>query len=85
MDKKYTLEQMLYYLSDGNEDEQEAIKKYCELLYVINHTTFTNSKHSKLLKDLYEEVKEYISEEMKHSKGLSDFFTAFTEIVPEND
>lgn len=80
----YTLNELLYYISDGNEDEQEAIKKYSELLYVLEQTQPNSDRELKIFRELKKEIREYISEEMKHSKGLSEFYSRLSRIVPED-
>lgn len=84
MEEIYSLNELLYYISDGNEDEQEAIKKYSELLHVLEHTIISSQREEKIFAELKKEVREYISEEMKHSKGLSDFYSLLSRIEPED-
>lgn len=80
----YTLNELLYYISDGNEDEQEAIKKYSELLHVLEQTQPNSDRELKIFRELKKEIREYISEEMKHSKGLSEFYSRLSRIIPED-
>lgn len=80
----YSLNELLYYISDGNEDEQEAIKKYSELLHVLERTIISSQREEKIFAELKKEVREYISEEMKHSKGLSEFYSRLSRIEPED-
>jgi uncharacterized protein (UPF0264 family) len=72
--------ELLSTFSKLNEDEQEAIAGYCDALDVIEKYKDNLGKNYNQVVSM---MKDYISEEMKHAKGLSDVFSKISEIVPE--
>lgn len=85
VDKKYNIYELLYAISEANEDEQDALKKYMGLLNILTNTRADTGSQDIFIKDLKNKINEYSSEEMKHSFGLSDAFSKLSGIIAEND
>lgn len=80
MDKNYEL---LQVLETNNADEREAMKGYYYLLDVA----VDELKAGRITEDFFNrlagQVEDYISEEMKHSKGLQELAEELSNLVPE--
>jgi len=69
-----TINDIAAVLAENNKGEQEAIEGYYKLLTLPN-----------LCAELYNDILEIISDEMNHSKKLSNWVTRLTGVEPAKD
>lgn len=75
------MEELLTVFAKANEDEQSAIGKYSHLLGVVaaNRHFIPDPTYTTIIT----RIKQYIAEEMKHSKGLSEIYTLLSGLEAE--
>ena len=77
--------ELLELLEVINADEREAMKGY----YYLLDAAADELKAERITKDFHgrlaAQVNDYISEEMKHSKGLQELAQELSGIIPEGD
>ncbi|MCL2234696.1 MAG: hypothetical protein FWC11_02735 [Firmicutes bacterium] len=66
-----TINELAAILARNNSDEQSAIEGYCKILNIPN-----------LPQELYDDIREIMSDEMNHSMKLSAWVTHLTGVVP---
>lgn len=85
MDNNYNLYELMSAIAENNEDEFEAIKNYSLLLDALNNvTTDVNRQKKEIIENAILKVNEYISEEMKHSNGLTKIYSELSGIIAED-
>lgn len=71
--------EMASILAKNNQDEQEAIKNYMDLLNKITNSGVVGGNQ---YKEVTAAITEIIADEMNHSQKLSELATKFSQIQP---
>lgn len=81
------LSQLAEKLQVNAADESEAIVGYVQQQALIEQCLANNpdAETKKLLEELLEQTKEYISDEQQHNISLMDYFIKLTGIIPAKD